>query len=729
MTNFQLTLLRRLTSVQSKLWRLCLTVVGLSSLLGLGNIPGIQGTHAAAVNDPIFAQQVKLVLSDGTANEGFGNRVALSGNWAVFGQPNRNIGAKEQQGAAYVYQRSGTTWTLKQILTASDGSAGAYFGTDLAISGATMVIGAYGYNGDNNRFDMGAAYVFALVGNTWVERQKLTASDGQANDNFGISVALSGQTILVGAPGAFFTDTHTPGAAYVFIPSGTNWVQQQKLTALDGVPGGYFGGAVTISGNTLAASTSDNPWLGIEHGAVYLFTQSGGGWNFQQKLTSPNPVKYGHYGHKPTLNGDTLVVGGEIATVGYPETVYVYVPSNGIWGLQQKLSTPDGSGAAFGSGLSFDGNRIVVGCTNDEILGAPQRGSAYVFARTGTTWNLQQKLIAPDGQADDYFGSGVALSGDTIIVGARFDDIGANQNQGSAYVFTLQAGNSLPTITPSDPYTIQRGSTVGGLLVATINDQETPAASLLFDHDTTFGFTLSNVVNNGGYVSATINGSCSGALGENKVELNVIDGSSAVGVTALTVIKTANTAPTLGNYPSVTVMPGNSVSSTPDAVPTDNGTRSLTTTVAPAGFTGTITVNQFSGVVTISNAGPAGNSYTVTVKATDNCGAITTRTFSLTILKFSSPPTLTSSLNPSVYAQPVTFTATIAPPHGAHTPTGTVQFQDNGVNLGSPARLVNGSASLTTSALSPGNHQITAVYSGDAYYNSTSSTLTQVVNR
>ena len=706
-------------ALRSRRLRRRLALLGLVTLISLGSISG----DATPTNDPIFSQQAKLTLNGGAANDLFGNYVALSGDWAVFGHPQKDVGGNQDQGAAYVYQRAGATWTLKQTLTASDGGAFDRFGLGLAISGSTMVIGAH-----TDNIGKGAAYVFALVGNTWVERQKLTASDGQAKDNFGVSVAVSGQSIVVGAPGEGITDTHTPGAAYVFILSGTTWAQQQKLTAPDGVPGGGFG-TVTISGDAVVVSAHDNPWLGIDHGAVYLFKRSGGWWNFQQKLTSPNPVPLGHYGHIAVLSGDTLVVGGEVATPFIEETIYVYAQSGGIWGLQQKLSDPDGVGAGFGLRFEFDGERIVAGCTNDDILGAEKPGSAYVFARTGTTWTLQQKLIAADGQAQDYFGQSVALSGGTIIVGAYLDDIGANQDQGSAYVFNLQTGNSLPTITPAGPYTVQQGSTISNLLIATVNDQETPAGSLLIDHDLSWGFTLSNVLNNGGSVTATINGACGGGLGEYKTELNVIDSNYAAAAAALTVFKTANTAPTLGNYPSVIVLPGASVTSTPSAGPTDNGTVNLTTTVTPAGFTGTMAVNQVSGAVTISNAAPAGVNYTVTVKATDNCTAFTTRAFSFSILKYEAPPVLTSSPNPSFYGQTVTFRAVITPPPGAPMPTGAVQFKDNGVNLGARVPLVNGIASLATSSLSLGSHQITAAYSGDSSYNPSSSTVTQVIQR
>lgn len=604
--------------------RICLTAIGFGILFCLS----VQPAHAA---DPIFAQQAKLVPSGGQANDYLGNAIAISGNWAIFGVYNKTVGANQQQGAAYVYQRIGSTWTLKQMLTASDGSAEDYFGLNVALSGNLMVIGARYADGSNNRYGMGAAYIFMLAGNnTWIQVQKLIPNDGQAHDNFGTSIAINGLSILIGAPGEYFTDTHTNGAVYVFTWTGSGWEQQQKLTAPDGVPGGSFGVHLASSGSNLAASTIHNPFLNIPKGAVYLFQQSGGWWSYQQKLTSPYPSTHTDYGHDLSMSGMTLAVGGEVLMSGIDESVYVYTLSGSTWELQQKVIAPDNASWSFGVNIALEGNRLVVGCDYDVILSGDSHGSAYVFERSGTTWNLRQKLIAPDGQAEDDFGSGVAISGNTVIVGAPNADILGLQNQGAGYVFTLQTGNTLPTITPYGPHTIQAGSTVHNLPIAALADAETPASSLLFDYDNTPFLTFSNVQKTGGYVNASITCSCGFWTENREAELNVIDGSSAVGVSTITVTKIANTAPSIGRYPVTSIAAGGSKTVYPQIAPSDSGTFTISAAVSPSGFTGNISINPITGAITFSNVGGVGT-YTVTVTVTDNCNATTTRTFPLTV--------------------------------------------------------------------------------------------------
>ena len=188
-----------------------------------------------------FSQQAKLTASDGDNNDFFGISVAIDGDTAVAGAPLDN-GDLSNQGAAYVFTRSGTTWTEQQKLTASDGKANDLFGTSVAIDGDTVVAGAPGDGGTANS---GAAYVFTRSGTTWTEQQKLTASDGAANDLFGASVSIDGDTAVVGAPNDD-GGTINQGAAYVFTRSGTTWTEQQKLTASDGAANDFFGASVAI---------------------------------------------------------------------------------------------------------------------------------------------------------------------------------------------------------------------------------------------------------------------------------------------------------------------------------------------------------------------------------------------------------------------------------------------------------------------------------------------------
>ena len=158
--------------------------------------------------DPLLAQQAKLTASDGAASDSFGASIAISGDTVVVGSPFASIDDRTKLGAAYVFVRSGTTWTQQQRLTASDGAPGDSFGASVAIGGGTLVVGAPGAD-ISGKPSQGAAYVFARSGTTWTQQQKLTASDGAENDSFGASIAIIVNTVVVGAPG--------DGSAYVFL--------------------------------------------------------------------------------------------------------------------------------------------------------------------------------------------------------------------------------------------------------------------------------------------------------------------------------------------------------------------------------------------------------------------------------------------------------------------------------------------------------------------------------
>ena len=362
------------------------TVGGHASLAQAPLVDDAQASYPQTI-DPLLTQRQKLTAVDGAENDHFGRAVAFSGNTLIIGAPLKDV-IGEDQGSVYVFTRSGAAWTLQQKLTAQDGAAKSEFGFSVAISGDTVVIGAplddTGGNGDQ-----GSAYVFTRSGAVWTQQQKLTAQDGAANDFFGFSVAISGETVAVSAFGDDIGANENQGSAYVFTRSDTTWTQQQKLIANDGEAGHFFGRSVAISGDTVVVGAPDDDiGANFGQGSAYVFTRSGAVWTLQQKLTSDDGEAIDLFGSAVALSGDTLAVGAELDNI--------------------------------------DGN-----------VGNPGQGSAYVFARTGTVWTQRQKLIADDGQAVDSFGFAVALSGNAVVVGAPMDDINANRDQGSAYVFVL----------------------------------------------------------------------------------------------------------------------------------------------------------------------------------------------------------------------------------------------------------------------------------------------------
>jgi hypothetical protein len=274
-----------------------------------------------------WTQQQELIAADGVRGDEFGNTVALSGNTAVIGAPYRN----SYQGAAYVFTCSGTpcTWRQQQELTAADGARGDVFGYSVAVSGKTVIIGAIGANSSQ-----GAAYVFRCSGTpcTWRQQQELTSSDGARGDVFGTRVAVSGATVVIGAPGKTIGSNSLQGAAYVFTCSGTpcTWRQQQELTASDGASRDEFGTRVAVSGNTVIIANN------TLQGAAYVFTCSGtpcswkvkGWWPFttrkqQQELTAADGARGDEFGYSVALSGNTAIIGAAYKN-SYQGAAYVF---------------------------------------------------------------------------------------------------------------------------------------------------------------------------------------------------------------------------------------------------------------------------------------------------------------------------------------------------------------------------------------------------------------------
>ncbi len=417
------------------------------------------------VIDPLIQDQ-KLTASDGAANDTFGFSVSLSGdgNTALIGADLATVGSNYYQGAAYVFIRSGGTWSQQQKLTSSDGAGYNNFGHSVSLSadGSTAFIGAYSDMVGANP-GQGAAYVFVLSGGTWSQQQKLTASDGAAGAGFGNSVSLStdGNTALIGANGATVGANAYQGAAYVFVNSGGTWSQQQELTASDGAADDSFGCSVSLSadGNT-ALIGADSAKVGTHSalGAAYVFVRSGETWSEQEKLTASDGGMTDQFGWSVSLSADgsTALIGASGATVGtnsFQGAAYVFVLSGGTWSQQQKLTASDGAaGALLGCSvsLSTDGNTALIGANGATAGGNTSQGAAYVFVNSGGTWSQQQKLTSSDGAAGYEFGCSVSLSadGNTALIGAYNTTVGANTNQGAAYVY-VQSGSLTVTIGPS----------------------------------------------------------------------------------------------------------------------------------------------------------------------------------------------------------------------------------------------------------------------------------------
>lgn len=366
----------------------------------------------------------KLTASDGIASDRFGISVAISGDTAVVGAP----WEEAQRGAAYVYTRVNGSWVEQAKLTASDGLATLKFGFSVAISGDTIVVGGSPYHGPVTQ---GSAYVFTRIGDTWTEEAKLTASDGAIGDNFGSSVAVSGDTVLVGASGIA-----GGGAAYLFTRAGGVLTEYDKLTA-EGGDNDAFGSFVAVSDRTALIGATKGDGANADQGSAYIFTETDGKWAEADALTASDGASGDLFGFWVGLWDDTAIIGAP-ADDGDKGSAYVFTRTGSTWSKSKetKLMASDGAaGDNFGRSVavSGDADTVVVGAQKDDVGLNLDQGSAYVFTRIGQTWPLQAKLVSSDGGVSDLFGVSLAMSGDTAVIGAGFH----NLHQGAAYTWEL----------------------------------------------------------------------------------------------------------------------------------------------------------------------------------------------------------------------------------------------------------------------------------------------------
>jgi hypothetical protein len=389
----------------------------------------------------IWTEEQKILAFDGAANDQFGacyleGDTALVSSWL---DDDRGT----DSGSAYVFIWNGTTWILQQKLFAYDGAAYDYFGYFVSLSGDTALIGAPGDN--DNGVDSGSAYIFTRSGTTWTQQAKLNASDGAADDMFGCHVSIFGDTALIGA---WYDDDKgvDSGSAYVFTRSGTTWTQEAKLLALDGQDFDNFGQFVSLYANTALIGAMNDDDKGVDSGSAYVFTRSGTTWTQQTKLLASDGEAGDVFGNFVSLYYDTaLIAAGWDDDNGMNSgSAYVFTRTGSTWNEEAKLLASDGEeGDQFGFTVSLYDDTALIGANWDDDKGI-DAGSAYIFTRSGTTWTQQAKLNASDGEEGDNFGGlTICLDGDTAFIAADHDN-DKGVDSGSIYVFVKTTENQPP---------------------------------------------------------------------------------------------------------------------------------------------------------------------------------------------------------------------------------------------------------------------------------------------
>ncbi len=421
-------------------------------------------------------QIIKTVASDRGTNDQFGYSVAISGDFAIVGaykesEDANGANTKSEAGSAYIFKKTAGVWAQQQKIVASDRASGDWFGYSVAISGDFAIIGAYqedeDASGTNTLSAAGSAYIFKQTAGVWAQQKKIIASDRNTDDEFGFSVAISGDFAIVGAhwededvSGA--NNLSAAGSAYVFKQTAGVWAQQQKIVATDRATDDQFGTKVAISGDfaIIGAPNEDEDANGGNTlsyaGSAYIFKQTSGVWAQQQKIVAADRATLDFWGSSLDINGDYAIIGAsnededasganKLSNAG---SAYIFKQTSGVWQQQKKIVASDRAlNDGFGIRVAMGNDYAIVGASLEDhdasganLLDAP--GSAYIFKQTSGVWAQLQKIVATDRAASDNFGSSVAISGDYAIVGAPNEDEDANgantlSAAGSNYIFKM----------------------------------------------------------------------------------------------------------------------------------------------------------------------------------------------------------------------------------------------------------------------------------------------------
>ncbi|MDY7110355.1 MAG: FG-GAP repeat protein [Planctomycetota bacterium] len=367
----------------------------------------------------------KLLAPDGDEQDNFGAGIAIDGDVIVVGAPDVT---GETSGAAYVYRFDGEAWGFEQKLIPSEPQPAQYFGYSVAIHESAIIAGAWGDT--VNDVQSGSAWVFRHTRGGWIEEAMLAPADAADGDRFGFSVDIDAQRAIVGAIWNSDEYQHR-GAAFVFRRDGDVWTQEAKLLASDGEAGDWFGQAVALDNDVAIVTISRNE-LG---GPAYAYRRNGTTWQEEGTLEPPGSAGT-QFGIAAAMHGDVAVIGasfdhelGEKAGAAY-----VFHQVDAEWAQRAKLLASDGQpDDQFGHSVGSDGQTVIVGARWDQPYGY-QSGSAYLFESDGGSWIESSTLIAPDGEEGDRFGFAVGVDGDIAAVGALRDQDNGPES-GSAHVF------------------------------------------------------------------------------------------------------------------------------------------------------------------------------------------------------------------------------------------------------------------------------------------------------
>lgn len=385
-----------------------------------------------------YAKQQKLLPDDGKAEDYFGYSVAINGTTALIGAYKADHHNIQDSGAAYVYSLGSTGWEQQAKLIANPSHADDTLGGNVALKNHMAMLGVI--KRDDRGEDTGAVFAFEREGDSWAQKQILTAVDAKPGDAFGQSIALTERFLVIGAPRSD-APRKDSGSAYVYIRDKNTWRFHTKLTAKDGAEGDLFGISVAIDGHTVLVGADLNDEKAEQAGAVYVYLLESEQWDQQAKLIAADGASTDIFGVRVALFGDTALISArrdDIEGIGVDAgSAYIFERIKGEWIQRQKLVAPDGKADdRFARGVALNKDTAIISAMNHDANGI-NAGALYVFKKQLGQWRFRSKIVAGDGASKDRFGWNVALTDKTALIAAPYRNDNGNAS-GAAYILNLQ---------------------------------------------------------------------------------------------------------------------------------------------------------------------------------------------------------------------------------------------------------------------------------------------------
>lgn len=365
-----------------------------------------------------------VIDETGAAGDFFGYSVSISGNFAVVGAFEDDFGVNTGQGSASFFQFNGTNWVLMQKVTNTGGAFADHFGHSVSISGNYAIVGAPDDDGVNA--DQGSASIYQFNGTSWVLMQKITDATGAAGDNYGHSVSISGNYAIVGA----YTDdvgvNTDQGTALIYQYNGTSWVLMNKIADAAGAADDNLGLSVSISGNyAIVGAPLDDVGANFNQGSALIYQFNGSSWVLMNKVTDAAGESNDQFGHSVSISGNYAISGAYLENVGttiFQGSASIYQYNGTNWVLMQKITDVNGAtGYQFGFSVAISGNYAIVGAYGEDVGANTDQGSSTIYQRLGLGWQKLQYLADPGGNAADHSGVSVSIDGSNkrFVTGAN----------------------------------------------------------------------------------------------------------------------------------------------------------------------------------------------------------------------------------------------------------------------------------------------------------------------